>query len=287
MIDVLIVGGGPAGISAAIYLQRFKYKVTVIAKDYGALGQSTHIENYYGFEQPISGKTLIETGINQAKRLGVDVHENEEVLSILGFDPFIVKSNKTEYKAKTVLLATGLNRPNLRVKGFQALSGKGISFCGICDGFLYRKKRLGLIGAGDFMAEELDVLKNFTQDLTIFTNGETLKVDSEGFQVVTEPIIEFLGTDLLSGIKTAQKTYDLDGVFIAAGTPSASDFAVRIGAFVTPKNEIEVDNNFATNIPGLYAAGDCVGGLYQIAKAVSDGAQVALSINKYIKAKTS
>ncbi len=287
MIDVLIVGGGPAGISAAVYLQRFKYKVTVIAKDHGALGQSTHIENYYGFENPISGQELIETGMKQAIRLGVDVHQNEEVLSILGSDPFIVKTNKAEYTSKVVLLATGLNRPNLRVKGFQALSGKGISFCGICDGFLYRKKRLGLIGAGDFMAEELDVLKNFTQDLTIFTNGEPLKVDSEGFQVVTEPILEFLGSDLLTGLKTAKATYDLDGVFIAAGTPSASDFAVRIGAFVTPKNEIEVDKNFATNVLGLYAAGDCVGGLLQIAKAVSDGAQVALSINKYLKSKTS
>ena len=287
MYDVLVVGGGPAGISAAVYLQRFKLKVIVIAKDYGALGHTTHIENYYGFEEPITGKQLIESGLAQARRLGVQVNEGEEVLAINGSEPFIVKSNMTEYQAKVVLLATGMSRPSLRVKGFTTLQGKGVSFCGICDGFLYRNKKIGLVGSGEFMLEELEVLKNFSKNITIFTNGEALKVVLKDYTVISEPIIEILGQDTLSGIKTSNNQYELDALFIAAGTPSASDFAVRIGAFVSPKNEIEVNHLFATNVPGLYAAGDCTGGLLQIAKAVRDGAEAALAINKYLKTKTS
>ncbi len=287
MYDVLVVGGGPAGISAAIYLQRFKLKVIVIAKDFGALGQSTHIENYYGFEQPLTGKQLIESGLAQAKRLGVLVNFGEEVLAINGSEPFIVKTDKAEYQAKVVLLATGMSRPSLRVKGFTTLQGKGVSFCGICDGFLYRNKRIGLVGSGEFMLEELDVLKNFSKNITIFTNGEPLKVKVNEYAVITEPIIELLGQEMLLGLKTSNNQFDLDALFIAARTPTASDFAVRMGAFVTPKNEIEVNHLFATNVPGLYAAGDCTGGLLQIAKAVRDGAEASLAINKYLKPKTS
>jgi thioredoxin reductase (NADPH) len=287
MYDVLIVGGGPAGISAAVYLQRFKRNIIVIAKDHGALGSTTHIENYYGFENPITGKELVEAGFAQARRLGVNIHENEEVLSINGSGPFNIKTNGGEYLTKTVLLTTGMNRPNLRVKGFTTLQGKGISFCGICDGFLYRNKKIGILGAGDFMAEELEVLRNFSNNLTVFTNGESLSVSTHEYPVVTEPLVELLGVDSLTGVKTQAKTYDLDALFIAAGTPSASDFAVRMGAFVNQKNEIEVDPNFSTNIAGLYAAGDCIGGLLQISKAVSDGAQAALAINKYLKTITS
>lgn len=287
MYDVLVVGGGPAGISAAVYLQRFKLKVIVIAKDYGALGQTTHIENYYGFEAPITGKQLVESGFAQARRLGVEVNVGEEVLAINGSEPFIVKTNIKEYHAKVVLLATGMSRPSLRVKGFTTLQGKGVSFCGICDGFLYRNKKIGLVGSGDFMLEELDVLKNFSKNVTIFTHGEPLKVDVKEFKVITEPIIELLGPETLTGLKTSNHQFELDALFIAAGTPSASDFAVRMGAFVNPKNEIEVSPTFSTNIPGLYAAGDCTGGLLQISKAVRDGAEAALAINKYLKTKTS
>ncbi len=287
MYDVLVVGGGPAGISAAIYLQRFKLKVIVIAKDHGALGQTTHIENYYGFEQPITGKQLIESGLAQARRIGVTVNESEEVLSISGVSPFVVKTNKSEYNTKVILLATGMSRPSLRVKGFQALQGKGISFCGICDGFLYRHKKIGLVGSGEFMLEELEVLKNFTKNITIFTNGEPLKVAVNNHEVVSDPITELLGSESFTGLNTSNNHYDLDGLFLAVGTPTASDFAMRIGAFVNQKNEIEVNPNFATNVPGLYAAGDCTGGLLQISKAVRDGAEAAIAINKYLKTKTS
>ena len=285
MFDVLIVGGGPAGISAAVYLKRFRLDIVIIMKDYGTLAKTDHIENYYGFVEPITGTQLVENGINQAKRMGISIIE-EEVLNIEYFDTFTVKTNKSEYLAKTVLLTTGASRSGLKVKGFNDYVGKGISYCAVCDGFIYRNKRIGVVGAGEFMLEEYEVLKNFTNELTVFTNGVPLSVDIHGATLVSEPITAILGDEQIRQVKTSLATYDVDALFVAIGTPSASDFALRMGAFLK-NNDIEVDESFMTNIPGLFAAGDCIGGFYQIAKAVSDGAHASVAINKYIRQKAS
>lgn len=284
MIDVIVVGGGPAGVSAAIYLKRFKNEVVIIMKDYGTLGKTDHIENYYGFIEPISGKQLFENGILQAKRLGIPVIQ-EEVLGIDSFDTFTVKTNKNEYESKAVLLATGANRTSLRVKGFNDFVGKGISFCAVCDGFLYRNKKIGLVGSGEFMLEELEVLQNFSPDITVFTNDMPLEGEIEEAKLVSEKIIEIKGEETLKSIVTSKGSYDIDVLFVAMGTPSAADFAVRMGAF-TDKNDIVVDKQLMTNIPGLFAAGDCIGGGWlQIIKAADDGSQAAFAINKYLRKK--
>jgi thioredoxin reductase (NADPH) len=267
MLDVLVIGGGPAGISAAIYLKRFKLDVLVVMKDFGSLDRSGHIENYYGFPDPMTGRQVVENGLAQAKRLGIEVR-TDEVIGIENGNTFVVKTVKNVYEAKAVLLA----RPNLRIPGFSEYVGKGISYCAICDGFLFKKKAIAVLGEGEFMAEELGILRNFTSDLTVFTNGRPLAVPIEGAQVVTDPITGLEGED---GLKT----------IVAGRTPSATDFALRMGAFID-NNMIAVDDNFMTNIPGLFAAGDCIGGLSQIAKAVSDGALASVSINKYLHAKT-
>lgn len=284
MKDVIVIGGGPAGMTAAIYLKRFKRDIAVLMKDYGTLAKTDLVENYYGFVQPLTGKELVENGVTQARQLGIDIFD-EEALSIVPEDGyFIVKTSKTIYQTKTVLLATGASRVNLAVKGFSQLTGKGISFCAVCDGFLYRGKKIGVIGAGDYMLEELDVLRQFSSDITVFTNAEPLNHEVKE-PIVTEVIEAFVGDDRLTAIKTKTATHLLDGVFVAIGTPSAADFALKIGA-VIEKNAIVVDEQQMTNVPGLFAAGDCTGGLLQIAKAVDDGAKAALSINKYLKKLT-
>lgn len=285
MIDVIVIGGGPAGISAGIYLKRFKYEVLVIMKDFGSLAKTDHIENYYGFPEPVTGRQIVDNGLNQAKRLGISI-KNEEVLNIEKNDLFTVKTAKNEYVAKAVLLATGINRPNLRIPGFSDFVGKGISYCAICDGFLYRKKVIAIVGDGDFMAEELNVLRNFTNNLLVFTNGAPLRTELNDVKVITDPILRFSGDEVLTSIETQNQKFDVNAVFVAIGTPSATDFALRMGAFIEA-NLMVVDDAFMTNIPGLFAAGDCIGGLSQIAKAVSDGALAAVFINKYLRTKTS
>ncbi len=281
MKDTIIIGGGPAGMSAAIYLKRFRKDVMVIMKDCGALGKTEVVENYYGFNT-IGGKELVRNGINQAKKLGVEIIEDEVInLSYDFTGSYTVKTVEAEYKAKTILLATGSNRSKLRVKGFEEFTGKGISFCAICDGFFYKNKRIAIIGNGKYMEEELNVLKDYTNDILVFTNETELEVEVD-FKVVTSKIIELQGNEKLEKIITKDGEYAVDGIFVAMGTASASDFATKMGAEVS-NNSIVVNAEHETNIPGLYAAGDCIGGLFQISKAVSDGAVAATSINKYLK----
>jgi len=285
MHDVIVIGGGPAGASAAIYLQRSKLDVLLIMKDHGTLEKTGHIDNYWGFEDTMDGKLLVEKGLKQAERLGVKIIE-EEVIDIekdlMETHQFNVKTDKNHYEAKTVLLATGQSKPNLRVKGFREYTGKGISFCAICDGFIYRNKSIGVVGNRKFMSEELETLSNFTDDIKVFTNGHELMVDVDK-PVVEDKILEIKGDDVIKKVQTEHGEYDVDALFIAMGTPSANDFALRMGA-LTDKNNIVVDDKFMTNVPGLFAAGDCIGGLLQIAKAVSDGAHAALALNKYVRA---
>ncbi|MFA7561422.1 MAG: FAD-dependent oxidoreductase [Candidatus Izemoplasmatales bacterium] len=284
MYDVIVIGGGPAGASAAIYLQRFKLKVLMVMKDLGTLDKTNHIDNYWAFENTVSGKYLVEQGVAQAERLGVTVLE-EEVIGIENFEDFTVKTTKNQYMSKAVLIATGLAKPNVKVKGFKEFIGKGVSFCAICDGFIYRDKKIGVIGNAEFMLEELEILRNFTKDITVFTNGLGLPLHIEEDiteKLVTEPICEIQGNEVVNKVVTEDGEYDVDALFVAIGTPSASDFALRIGAFIE-NNNIVVDDNFMTNVPGLFAAGDCIGGLLQVVKAASDGAHAAIAINKFLK----
>ena len=271
--DTIIIGNGPAGISCAIYLKRFNRDVLVIGKDSGALEVNSYIDNYYGVSH-IKGQDLIEAGINQAKDLGIMVIKDEVLEINLGLN-FKVECKKNIYEAKTVFLATGKTRIKLDVKNLKEFDGKGISYCAICDGFIYRGKRLGIIGSGDYMKKELETLKRFSQDITIFTNGETLSLD--GFKIVTEPIKEFFGDKKLKGIITNENIYELDGVFIAVGSASTISFAKHIGILTDEKGNILVEN-YKTNIDGIFSGGDAIGGLLQIVKAANDGAQAAFEI---------
>lgn len=285
MTDVVIIGKGPAGISAAVYLVRAGLEVTVIGKDEGTLKKAHLIENYYGFIEPIEGPELLRRGVEQAKRLGVTVLE-EEVVGIEKLTNFSVKTNKQEIEARVVILATGKSRNDLKVDGFQKLKGSGISFCATCDGFFYRGKPLAVVGNGDYAAEELSVLTNIASEVTLFTNGLPLKTEHipENVEVVTEKLTKIFGESTVEGIETeSEKKYFVSGIFVAQGTASAADFALKMGVMID-KGNIIVNEDYMTNIDGLYAVGDCIGGLLQVAKAVSDGAQVSAPIIKKIKA---
>ena len=293
--DVVIIGRGPAGISASLYLARAGYRVAVLGAARGALDKAEKIENYYGFPEPVSGAELADRGVAQAERLGV-VLKAEEAVSVSMEDGFVVRTavgdGGTEYRARAVLIATGKSRAGLKVPGFEALRGRGISFCATCDGFFYRGKRLAVIGSGDYAASELGELLHFTKDITLFTDGASTvsrRIPAE-IPVVREKIAGFSGTDRLTGISTVPDLsrsgeaaeYPVDGVFVAIGTAGAADFAAKIGVEVNG-TDIVVDDDFMTNVPGIFAAGDCIGGYLQIAKAVSDGAHAAKGMTSFLK----
>ena len=281
MVDVVIIGAGPAGISAALYAKRANKNVLVIYNGESNLEKAEKIDNYYGFENGITGKELYEAGIRQAKNLGVEVKE-EEVLNLeLTLDGFAVKTVDNVYEAKTCIIATGNKKLRPNIDGIVEFEGKGVSYCAICDGFFYRKKNVVVIGNGKFAVSEAKDLENVVGNVKILTNGENMATDTY-FEVVNKKISKIVGDEKVKFIEfTDGTTLETDGVFVALGEAGGSDFAKKLGV-VLDKDNIKVDENMATNINGLYSCGNTNGGLLQVCKAVHEGAVAGLSAVKYL-----
>ena len=280
MFDVIIIGSGPAGISAAIYLKRAKKNIIIISNGKSALEKAEKIENYYGIES-VSGKELYEVGLEQAKRLQIPI-EIDEVTNILFENNFVVTTPNREYKAKNVIIATGTNRIAPKIKGIKEFEGKGVSYCAICDAFFYRNKDVAVIGNGNYAIHEAKQLKPVAKSVTILTDGKEMiqNRDAASFEVEETPIREFRGTNSIEEVEFENNnTKKIEGVFVAIGTASSTDLAKKIGA-VVKNNNIVVDDSMETTVKGLYACGDCTGGLLQVNKAVYEGAQAAMSIIK-------
>ena len=143
--DVVIIGAGPAGISASLYTQRGNLKTLVLYKDKSSLEKTDKIENYYGFENGISGPKLYEDGIKQAKNIGVDVKKEEVIKLEIVQEGFFIKTTEKEYIAKALIIATGNKKNKPKIKGIEQFEGKGVSYCAICDGFFYRNKSVAVI----------------------------------------------------------------------------------------------------------------------------------------------
>lgn len=285
MAKVIIIGSGPAGVSAALYTARAGIETTVISKGSGALGKAEKIENYYGFAEPVSGQALEEAGEDGAKRLGVEIVE-EEVVGLSYANGFTVQTNEKTYYADSVILAAGASRKTPSITGLRELEGKGVSYCAVCDAFFYRKKDVIVLGNGEYALREAMELKPIVNSVTILTNGEEKQVSfSEEFRVIEKKINKISGEDRVTGIIFEDGSeIKADGIFVAFGIAGSIDLAKKIGA-ITEKNTILTDKTMATNVPGLYAAGDCTGGLYQISKAVYEGAEAGTQVIRFLRKK--
>ena len=173
MYDVIIIGAGPAGVSAGLYVKRANLNVLMLYKGESALEKAEHIENYYGFENGISGKDLYLNGIRQAKNLGIDV-KNEETINIRIDEnkKYTVITENETYKTKAIILATGNKKNTVKIEGIKDFEGKGISYCAICDGFFYRNKEVVVIGNGKYAVSEANELINIAKNVTILTDGK-------------------------------------------------------------------------------------------------------------------
>lgn len=281
--EIIIIGSGPAGISAALYAHRSGVKTTVIGKDGGALLKTGEIDNYYGFPETISGRELIERGLAQAKRLGVNVIMDEVVN--LGFgDKLLVKTTAKEYEADAVILATGASRQTPEIKGLSDFEGKGVSYCAACDAFFYKGKDVAVLGCCDYALHEAMELLPIAKSVALITNGEKpIDHAPPEIRIITDKIAEFSGDGHLDTVTFVNGgTLHVAGVFIAIGVAGSGDLAKKIGA-ETNKNRIVVDVQMATSIPGLYAAGDCTGGILQISKAVYEGGRAGVEAVKYLR----
>jgi len=281
--DVIIIGSGPAGISASLYTKRANLETLIISKGIGTLEKVENIENYYGLNT--NGANLQEVGEKQAKELGIEI-KKEEVLEIQYNTNFIVKTLNHSYESKTVILATGSNRKTLKIKGIKEFEGKGISYCATCDAFFFRKKDVAVLGNKEYALHEAQELLPIVNSVTMLTNGEEpVEKRVEGLEIEERKIREFRGIERIEEIEFEDNTKKkIDGVFIAIGSASSSDLARKLGVKLEEKtNNIIVNEKMETNIKGLYACGDCTGGILQIAKAVYEGMVAGMSVIKFLK----
>ena len=283
LYDVIIIGSGPAGISASLYTKRTGLETLIVSKGIGTLDKVEKIENYYGTPN-ISGKEIQKIGENQAKNLNIEI-KNEEVMQIDYGRNFIVKTLNYEYEAKTIIIATGSNRKVANIKGIKEFEGKGVSYCTTCDGFFYKDKDVAVLGNKEYALHEAQNLLPIAKSVTMLTNGEQpVEKRTEGIEIKENKIREFRGTNSIEEIEFEDNTKKkIDGVFVALGTASSSDLARKLGVILDDKNNIKVDNKMETNIKGVYACGDCTGGILQISKAVYEGMVAGMSAIQFIK----
>lgn len=291
--DIVIVGGGPAGLTAGIYAERSGLKAAVVER--GALGGQVAttpiVENYPGFTQ-VGGKTLVDIMVSHAIEY-VSIFQGEEVVSIDTGQPITVQTSRRKFQTKTVLLATGANYKHLGIPGENRLAGRGVSYCSTCDGPMFKGKDVVMIGGGDSAVTEALHLHNLGIPVTIIHRRDSLRAQDFLVKNLREnniPVIwdtevrEICGADRVEEIRVVnrktgeEKTVKTAGVFIAIGYAPSVKLAEAIGAEITEDGYIKRDEKHRTNIPGVYSAGDVEGGYKQIVTAAGQGSEAALSI---------
>ena len=258
----------------------------VVYNSKSGLEKASLIENYYGFENGITGKELYNEGIKQAKRLGTEVLDEEVINIKMEEKGFTVITNKNEYQTKTLIFATGNKKNTPKIKGIKEFEGKGISYCAVCDGFFYRNKNIAVIGSGNYAISETNELINLAKEITILTDGKTApEIRADNVKIVPKKIREVRGETRVEEVEFEDDTkLPVDGIFVANGIAGRSEFAKKLG-ILTNKENIVVNENMETNIPGIYACGDCTGGILQVSKAVYEGAKAGLEVIKYVRNK--
>jgi thioredoxin reductase (NADPH) len=299
MYDVIIVGGGPAGLTAAIYSARNKFKTLVLARDKGVLSYAHTIENYPGFKS-ISGLELIEKFEEQAKEFGAEV-KNEEVLRISKEeDKFKVKTREQVYEAKTIILALGTEKAKLNIENEDKFIGRGISYCATCDAPFFKNKIVAVVGGSNSAAMNALALAEHAKKVYIIYRRDEIRAEKilvdrlkkAGVEIITNSIVKRVeGDNVLRRVIIEQegkeKVLELDGLFIEIGYVPASSLAQNLNLEME-NNFIKVNEKMETSIKGVFAAGDITtgsAGLRQIVTACAEGAIAAISAFRYLKAR--
>lgn len=300
--DLIIVGAGPAGTSAGIYAARQKLKTLIISKDIGGqvAKKAVDIENYPGFEK-ISGPELIKIFENQLKKNEVEIVTDEILKISKPENNFILDTaSGSKYEAVAVIVATGADPRPLEVQGEKEFIGKGVSYCSLCDGPVFRNKVVAVIGGGNSGFESASFLSNYVSKIYILEYSDKPKADLENQNLITrsgkaEIIINakvlkfegdgFLKTLVYQDTQTKEEIkLEVQGAFIEIGYSPATAFVKDLVEFSSRDEIMAETETFQTKTPGLFAAGDCNMGKYkQIVTAVGEGAKAALSAYEYIK----
>lgn len=300
MYDVIIIGSGPAGLTAAIYATRANLKTLLIAggKWGGQLMLTTLVENYPGFPDGIQGPDLMQNMRKQAERFGTEFVDEDFDEADFGSKPFKVKSGAKVYEGKAVIIATGADTKWLGLPNEQGLIGKGVSSCAPCDAFFFKGKKVIVVGGGDSAMEEAIVLAKFAEAITVIYRGETLRAsqfmqdrarkDPKIKIIFNTEVTKILGDEKVAGVElTNNKTneassMEIDGVFVAIGhIPNTQKFK---GVDLDEKGFIKVDSHYKTNIDGVFVSGDVHDSHYkQAVTAAGFGCAAALEVDHYLR----
>jgi thioredoxin reductase (NADPH) len=291
--DLLIVGGGPAGLTAGIYSVRSGLRTAIVEKDAlgGQVATTPIVENYPGFTS-VGGKSLVDIMVSHALQY-VQIFQGEAVVDIQTGPPFTVKTNRRQFQTKTIMLATGASHRHLNIPGESRLAGRGVSYCSTCDGPLFKGKKVVLVGGGNSAVTEALHLFHMGINVTLIHRRDKLRaqeflakqlIDNNIPVLWDTEIKEIRGEErveeilLLNNKSNETVEFKTDGVFIAIGYTPAVELAQKIGLEISEDGYIKQDGKHRTTVPGVYSAGDVEGGYKQIVTASGQGAEAAMTI---------
>lgn len=301
--DVVIVGGGPAGLTAGIYAGRSQLKTLIVEKGFpgGQIAQTDEVENYPGFPEGISGGELAARMVQQAEKFGARLVMDEVQGIEKTLEGFLVRGYERTYRARVVILATGANPRKLGVPGEEKFYGRGVSTCATCDGYFYRDKEVVVVGGGDAAVEEGLFLTRFARKVTLVHRRDELRANKvaqkRAFEnpkmhfLFSHVVTEILGEEQVTGVllrnlKTREEhVYPTDGVFVFIGHEPNTAF---LKGFVElrPDGYVAVRDEVFTSVEGVFAAGDVADPIYrQLTTSVGAGTRAAMMAERYLAEK--
>lgn len=300
MENVIIIGAGTAGLSAAIYAARAELSPIVLKGDQpgGQITLTDVVENYPGFPEGISGFELFQILEHHAERFGAKLLGDTVVSVDFSTHPFKIVTRENSYESKTIIIATGSNPRKLNVPGEKELIGKGVSYCATCDGFFFKNKKVVVVGGGDSAIDEGLFLTRFASAVNVVHRRDRLRAnpnlqkrafnnDKMNF-IWNSGVVEILGTDKVTGVRLKnfkteeQSIFNTDGIFVFIGhIPNTQIFKDKIE--MNAQNIIITNKRQQTNIPGVFAAGDVQDAIYrQAITSAGTGAVAAMEAEKFI-----
>ena len=291
--DLLIVGGGPAGLTAGIYAVRSGLRAAIVERDAlgGQVATTPIVENYPGFTS-VGGKTLVDIMVSHALQY-VQIFQGEAVVELQPDKPISAVTSRRKFLTKSVLLATGATHQHLNVPGESRLAGRGVSYCSTCDGPLFKGKKVVMVGGGNSAVTEALHLYQMGVDVTLIHRRDKLRAQDVLAKQLTDNNIPVLWDTEVKEIRGQERVEEIliinnktektdsfktDGVFIAIGYTPALELAEKLGVEISPDGYIKHDGKHRTNVPGIYSAGDVEGGYKQIVTASGQGAEAAMTI---------
>ncbi len=302
IFDIVIIGGGPAGLTAGLYTSRARLKSLLIEKGFtgGQVTTTEWVENYPGFDEGISGAELSQKMEKQATKFGLEIVQGSVVgISLKDKTKRITLENNQDYEARSVILSTGANPRPLKIEGEDKFRGKGVSYCATCDGAFFKDEKIAVIGGGNSAVEEAIFLTKFAEIVYIVHRRDQLRAEKiVQERAFSNPKIKFVWNSIaekiegddsvktlhIKNIKTGEKSVlDVQGIFIYVGYTPNTEFLHGLVA-LDENNYIITDDKMSTSVPGIFAVGDVrAKPLKQIATAVGDGATAAVAAEKYIE----